>query len=122
MVYRIGVEGNRETPGFWGMLARWRRGRRKGIPEEQQLSKKKTLNAPEWPHNGKAVRAGDGAGGSVLTKHALVLSAALGRTGMAPAASALTCQKLHIIKCPNLSPCFLFADTGLSPKMSALGS
>lgn len=71
---------------------------------------------------GKAARAGDGAGGGVLTEHALVLSAALGRTGIATAASALTCQKLHIIKCPNLSPCFLFADTGLGPKMSTLGS
>jgi hypothetical protein len=32
------------------------------------------------------------------------------------------CSHMSEAAHPNLSPCFLFADTGLSPKMSALGS
>lgn len=36
--------------------------------------------------------------------------------------SSVECQRLHIIKSPKVSLCFLFADPGISPKMTALGS
>lgn len=83
---------------------------RHGSVQSQEKKRDPGRVAPEWPHNwfGKAVRAGGGAGGGVLiTQHALVLAAALGTTRKAITASALTCQKLHIIECPILSPCFL---------------
>lgn len=32
------------------------------------------------------------------------------------------CQRLHTIKSPKVSLCFLFADPGIGPKMTALGS
>lgn len=32
------------------------------------------------------------------------------------------CQTLYIIKSPKVSLCFLFADPGIGPKMTALGS
>lgn len=80
--------GNREMPGFLCMLAgqghgsvqsgNEKRSRKSSLCGRGRILKPLNGHIIEF---GKVVRAGDGAGGRVLTEHALVLSAALGGQG-----------------------------------------